>query len=112
MSRPKIEKNICNLPEYCTFKSEKKGRKETIIMTCEEYETIRLIDYENLQQEDCATRMNVSRTTVQFLYTSARNKMADFLVNGKNLEIKGCNYKLCEEKNISCGKGNCKKCNG
>jgi predicted DNA-binding protein (UPF0251 family) len=53
-------------------------------MTIDEYETIRLIDLEKLTQEECATQMNISRTTVQGIYDVARKKIAESLVNGKH----------------------------
>ena len=112
MARPKIEKCICSAPKYLEFLAKNSESKENPIkMSYEEYETILLIDYKHLQQEDCASRMGVSRTTVQFLYTSARNKIAELLVNGLPLEIEGGNYKMCEDKNKDCQKGYCRKCN-
>ena len=54
-----------------------------------EYEVIRLLDYAALTQEQCAEKMNVSRPTVTRMYDSARQKMADALVNGKTIRIEG-----------------------
>lgn len=70
---------------------------EIIIMTVEEYETIRLIDLEGLMQEECAEQMNVARTTVQKIYNDARKKLSDALVNGSIIKIEGGDYKLCEK---------------
>ena len=56
-------------------------------MTLDEYEAIRLMDLENLQQEQAAAQMGVARTTVQLIYNNARRKLADCLVNGKRLVI-------------------------
>ena len=111
MSRPKIEKSICNVPSYEEFTTVN-GGKEKVVMSCEEYETIRLIDYSGLMQEECAARMGVSRPTVQLIYTRAREKMADFLVNGKRLVIEGGAYKVCEAKTNRCDSGHCDKCGG
>lgn len=111
MSRPKIEKCICNIPKYDEFVTVN-GASDKVIMTYEEYETIRMIDYKGLMQEECASRMGVSRPTVQLIYTRARAKMADFLVNGKSLVIEGGNYKVCEAKNNLCESGHCEKCGG
>lgn len=75
-----------------------------IIMTVEEYETIRLIDLENLTQEECADRMKVARTTVQKIYSEARKKISKSLVLGFVLKIEGGDYKLYDEteQNYSC----------
>ena len=66
-----------------------------IKVTMEEYETIRLIDYEGLSQIECAAMMEVSRSTVQSIYDSARYKISDALMNQKSIIIKGGHYQLC-----------------
>lgn len=63
-------------------------------MNVEEYEVLRLLDYEGLTQEECAARMDVGRATVQALYAEARKKMARFLVEGACLQIEGGSYRL------------------
>jgi len=85
---------------------DNKDKQETINMTVDEYETIRLIDLEDMTQEECAERMNVARTTVQRIYTCARKKLSKSLVNGNVLKIEGGEYKLCtdEERLNGCGK--------
>lgn len=84
---------------------------DVIIMHVEEYEAIRWIDYEGLIQEECAQRMNVARTTVQRIYTDARKKLAQALVDGKVLRIEGGDYKICDEQfDIDrCGRGYCRR---
>ena len=87
-------------------------RSQVIIcMTVEEYECIRLIDYENLMQEECAERMKVARTTVQRIYNDARKKLADVLVNGHILKIEGGDYELCENNTQGFGCHRCRKKN-
>ena len=68
-----------------------------ICLTMEEYEAIRLIDYAGMNQEQCAAQMQVSRATVQSVYSQARKKLARFLVEGAYLEIGGGNYQLIHE---------------
>lgn len=67
-------------------------------MTLDEYESIRLMDYESLTQEAAAERLNVARTTAQAIYSSARKKLADCLVNGKALRIEGGQIEVCSGK--------------
>jgi predicted DNA-binding protein (UPF0251 family) len=78
-------------------------------MTVEEYETIRLIDLEGFTQEECAARMNIARTTVQGIYSEARKKLAESLVDGKVLKIEGGAYKLCEGQGKSCRGNGCRR---
>jgi predicted DNA-binding protein (UPF0251 family) len=47
----------------------------------------------------------VGRTTVQGIYSRARKKIAESLVNGKVLLIEGGEYRLCEGMGTGCGRG-------
>ena len=76
-------------------------------MTVDEYETIRLIDFEGFTQEQCAKQMEVARTTVQAIYQSARKKLADCIVNSCALVINGGEYRICEHGDSRCGHGCC-----
>ena len=96
MARPIKARKICGKPKINMFGPVNHPKTSYIFMTLEEYETIRLIDYNNLTQEECAGFMEVARTTVQKIYEDARRKIADVLVNGKTLKIEGGNYRLCE----------------
>ena len=100
MSRPRKCRKVCFLPESNLFGSLTRNGinqdNEVIIMTVEEYETIRLIDLEGMMQEECAERMKVARTTVQRIYNDARKKLAKSLVNGNMLKIEGGDYELCD----------------
>jgi Predicted DNA-binding proteins len=81
----------------------------TIVMSVDEYEAIRLIDLMGFTQEECAAQMNVARTTVQGMYNDARKKLADVLVNGKSLSIRGGDYTLCDSREETCACGGCCK---
>lgn len=89
MPRPIKERNIREKPICCRFIPEKIQNNETVTLTMDEFDVIRKCDYERLSQENCAQTMNVSRTTVQRIYASARSKIADALVLGKVLEVDG-----------------------
>ena len=62
---------------------------EPILLTLDEYEAIRLVDLEQQTHEQCAAQMDISRSTVQEIYESARRKIAACLVHGKPLHITG-----------------------
>jgi predicted DNA-binding protein (UPF0251 family) len=96
MPRHKKCRRIWQMPQYCRFGPEG-GGEGTVIMTVEEYETLRLIDLEENTQEQCAESMDVARTTVQAIYESARKKAAESIVNGKRLLIEGGDYVIVEE---------------
>lgn len=108
MARPSKVRRVCHDPGDFYITTEKelqaKGSEDTIVMTVDEYETIRLIDYENVSQEECAVRMNIARTTAQAIYNSARLKLAKCLIDGMNLHIAGGNFDLCD------GSAGCPKC--
>lgn len=108
MPRPKKWRKVCCMPENASFGplDNKKNGPDTVFMIVEEFETIRLIDLEGMTQEECATQMNVARTTVQRIYNDARKKLAISLVEGSVLRIEGGDYKLCtrDERDFGCGK--------
>ena len=67
---------------------------EVVILLMEEYEAIRLMDYEMLNQVTAAKMMNVSRPTFTRIYDSARKKISKALVLSLKLEIGGGNVEL------------------
>ena len=83
------------MPENRGFGPLGGDERDVIEMTLDEYETIRLIDLLGQTQEMCAGQMGVARTTVQAVYNSARKKLAEALINGRCLIIKGGNYEIC-----------------
>ena len=108
MSRPRKCRRVCELPRTLTFFPEDdKNREQAVILTVDEYETLRLIDKEGFSQEQCGEWMQVARTTVQQIYANARKKLADVLVDGLPLRIEGGDYQLCSGGSRSCG--NCYK---
>ncbi len=102
MPRPIRCRRIEKMPIYRSFSPDDATVIESIQMTVDEFETLRLLDSEGLTQEACASRMNIARTTVTAIYDSARRKAADALVHGKRLLIAGgcCEYepvKICQK---------------
>ena len=80
MARPAKKKKICSLPAYQEFGAGEAAKDKPIVfMPVEEYETIRLMDYHGMNQQECSEQMGVARTTVQALYTAARKRIASWI---------------------------------
>lgn len=107
--RPRKWRRVCCLPESNRYGPLNATEDENgvVQMSVDEYETIRLIDAEGYTQEECAEHMNVSRSTIQSVYDSARKKLSVSLVYGKVLWIEGGEYRLCDGMSNRCGGGGC-----
>ncbi len=121
MPRPTKCRRVCHFPENLEFvPSNTNGMEpikpikpiksiEPIVLTVDEFETIRLIDKEGLSQEECGLQLGVARTTVQKIYNIARKKLAEALVLGLPLKINGGDFQLCNGNAESCYKNDCFK---
>ena len=89
--RPKNIRKVNNMPSVAGFKpiASNSSRKHTIFLHFEEYEAIRLCDYEMKTQQEASVSMGVSRPTLSRIYTSARQKIAQALVRGVVIMIEG-----------------------
>ncbi|PHR27279.1 MAG: DNA-binding protein [Desulfotalea sp.] len=94
MPRPTKPRYVSAYPVMAAFVP--RGVKITgeVLMTVEEFEAIRLSDFEHLDQESAAIMMGVSRHTFGRLLAKARSTVANALVTGKELKITGGNYEL------------------
>lgn len=104
MARPEIKKRICKKPECDSFVPKGYCSHEYVVLTVDEYETIRLIDLEDYSREQCANQMGIARTTAQAIYNSARKKIASAFVYGFEIRIEGGSYQECD------GKAGCNYC--
>ncbi|MFA9379700.1 MAG: DUF134 domain-containing protein [Acetanaerobacterium sp.] len=108
MARPTKWRRIENTPSFPYFVPSEKDAAGVLenILKLEELEAIRLKDMEGLEQCECAEKMEVSRPTFQRILLSAREKIADSLVNGKVIHIEGGNFtrNICPVKCLDCGK--------
>ncbi len=109
LPRPRKCRKVCCLPRNSGFMPKNPGVGPEVILTVDEYETIRLIDKEGFSQEECGSYMHIARTTVQQIYTVARKKLADALVEGRPLRIEGGDYQLCDGGEQSCACGGCRR---
>ena len=62
---------------------------ERVYLGLDEFETIRLLDHDGLDQVKAAELMGISRPTVTRIYASARKKIAEALTEGKAICIEG-----------------------
>ena len=67
-------------------------QREVVVLLFEEFEAIRLTDYENLTQEEAAEKMKISRPTFTRLYDKARKSIARAFVEGNPIVFSGGDY--------------------
>ena len=111
-------------PQQLTFKPAgvPSNLLDEVALTVDEYEAIRLADYEELNHERAAQKMNISRPTFTRLIKKARNTIAVFLIECRRLAISGGNFHFagdivrCEDcglyirQEISHKAGKCPEC--
>lgn len=102
MARPQKRRCICSKPKVTSFLPEHGKPVAQVNLTYDEYEVVRLLDYVKLTQEQCAKRMYISRPTVTRIYHTARQKLAEVLVNGYELTISGGDVTVCEQMRPEC----------
>ncbi|TCD47136.1 DUF134 domain-containing protein [Chlorobium sp. N1] len=104
MPRPtKCRKIGCD-PEFLAFKPAgiPLEELEEIEMSLDEFEALRLADFEGLYQESAARQMHVSRQTFGNILASARRKVGEMLVTGKGLTITGGTIMMTEKRIFRC----------
>ena len=103
-------RNICSAPRVERFLPEgEQVSGDRVTLSCDEFEAIRLIDYERRTQQQTAAQMHISRTTVAEIYASARRQLAEALLDGLEIEISGGYYHLCDGTNPYCFRPVCLK---
>lgn len=123
MVRPRLQRKVSGEFSATYFKPAGIPVRElqTINLTVDELEAVRLTDLEELYQADAAEKMNVSRQTLGNILKSAHKKIAEALIQGKAIRIEGGavefirNKYFCPEcDNTFSGKDNedsCPECN-
>lgn len=106
MPRPKCCRNVSGNPDKNYFKP--RGipaiELEEVVLDLDEFEAIRLADYEQLYQEEAAALMKISRQTFGRIIQTAHKKIADVLIHGKALKIEDGEVSINEA-----GSGGCEK---
>ncbi|MFA5028585.1 MAG: DUF134 domain-containing protein [Candidatus Methylomirabilota bacterium] len=91
MPRPCKVRQVCCRPASARFKPAGVPgcTLETLTLSLDELESLRLSHLEGLYQEEAAGRMGVSRATFGAILAAAHRTVADMLVNGKMIIIEG-----------------------
>lgn len=100
MTRPRHCRLVDSTPVSNYFKPAgvRKASLEEVVLTLDEWEAIRLADFESLYQEEAAESMNVSRATFGRIIEEARKKVAQALILGQALKIEGGDFKMTTRK--------------
>ena len=93
MPRNKKERAINTPPLFTSFKPVGLAGRylANIILTIDEYEAIRLVDYLGYSHIEAANEMYISRPTFTRLLEKARHKLSGMLIKGNMLTIEGGN---------------------
>ncbi|MDF0592262.1 DUF134 domain-containing protein [Methanotrichaceae archaeon M04Ac] len=96
--RRKGRRWISEIPAVRCFLPDGSPRTEAASLNLEELEAVRLVDLLELEQEEAAFYMGISRRAFWNDLTSARNKIATALVYGMGIRIEGGSYVLRDQK--------------
>lgn len=96
MAKPKKSRKVKYPPMAVYFKPQgiPMFHLQQVTLSLDEYEAIRLVDYEHHDQEEAAQMMAVSRPTCARIVESAHKKIAEALTLAKAIRIEGGSYSL------------------
>jgi len=96
MAKPKKSRKVKYPPMAVYFKPQgiPMFHLRQVTLSIDEYEAIRLVDYEQHDQEEAARMMAVSRPTCARIVQSAHKKIAEALTLAKAIRIEGGSYSL------------------
>ncbi len=90
MPRPQRIRKVNNPPHFKGFRPiGVMNEGQPVVLNFEEYESIRLSDFELLGQVDAAKVMDISRPTFARIYESARRKVARAFIDGSPIVFEG-----------------------
>lgn len=107
MPKPKKDRFVLQPPSVVYFKPQgiPMFQLEQVVLGVDEYEALRLVDLEGLQQQEAAERMKVSRATCARILEGAHRKVAEALTGGKAIRIEGGSFVLGSNRY------RCRECN-
>ncbi len=105
MPRPIKNRCVSGQPHSVVYKPAGIPTRQLqwVTLALDEYETIRLLDHDGMDQTQAAEQMGVSRPTITRIYAAARKKIADAIVLGYAIRIEG--GPVCDEVPDVCPRG-------
>lgn len=99
MVRPRKCRRVGAAPDVTYFKPRGVPLSELneVHLSVDGYEALRLADHQGLKHEQAAVKMQVSRQTFSRILAQARKTVADALVSGLAVRIRGGDYVLNQE---------------
>ncbi len=102
--RPRINRSLEGGPSTRCYapQCDSDQKNETVSLLPEEMAALHLIDLQQMEQEQAATALGVSRKTIWRDIHEARRKIADALINGKTIQMAECTRRiegLCPRRN-------------
>ena len=86
--RKKKVRYVQKMPKITQFSPRgKPGRPDEVFLTIDQFEAIKLSDWQGFEQSQAAVAMGVSRPTFGRILREARKIMANALINGKIIKI-------------------------
>lgn len=106
MARPKQLRRLAFAPPAHSFipagEKDHPNQKGIVILTMDEFESLRLADLECHSQEEAAKKMGISRATFGRIVESGRSKIARALVQGCRIEISGGAFMFGRGRHLQC----------
>jgi len=104
MPRPKRCRCVAMTPGQTVFKPAGVPVRDLreVVLSVDEFESLRLADSLGLYQEQAARHMRVSRQTFGRIVESARRKIALALVEGWAIRIEGGSIEMAETRRFQC----------
>lgn len=96
MPRPRICRRVQFRPDCTYFKPAgiRMVELDETVLNFEEFEAIRLVDLDEIEQAEAGKKMKISQPTLSRLLKSARKKISEAIVKGKAIRIEGGTYKI------------------
>ncbi len=106
MARPKRLRHLASAPPvHCFHPADDEHcymQRDIIILSMDEFESLRLADLECHSQELAAKKMGISRATFGRIIEAGRSKVARALVEGCRLEISGGSFMFGHGRHLQC----------